>query len=88
MSHPTVKELREWLDAWKPDVGGRERLPRLSLTMVDRLQRLSAAYRDMAIKAGEWPCKCGGEQVEYLEFTGMTKTISCSNCPEYRPEEL
>ena len=70
---------------------GKAASPSVMLAILAELEALRAEYREVSIRAGEWPCKCG-----WIHPKGVVPTHSCFDkpctnpppCPQYRPEEL
>ena len=83
--------LREWASLCKSEMNVPPDMYDSDVQRAADELRLITAYRDMAIKAGEWSCKCG-----WIHPKGVVPTHSCFDkpctnpppCPQYRPEEL
>ena len=87
MTDISVNELREWYLAFKNNSKAEDWPNNIIIALI-------VAYRDMAIKAGEWPCTCGHVIhvsppliTECSEIVGIGSGTWCP-CMKYVPVEL
>ena len=91
LSRPiALSNLREWVLLCKSEMNVQPDMYDSGVQRAADELNLITAFRNMAIKAGEWPCKCGHFHLAGClgqEGSDPDNTRPCS-CLEYRPEEL